>query len=238
MEIRRRHYNLRFPQGATHLMVGPSGSGKTYRTSQILRLKNYIIQNGECIKNVVFCYATWQHEYQKLQDEGIVTRWFNKMPSNEEFITLTKPYLNNGGSIVVIDDFMSDISRDLDEIVRVSSRHMNTSTFILFQSLFPTHKLARQISLNVKFIHVHKNPRENAQIQYLARQVSPQNSKWIVESYHHATTNPYSSFLIDLTQQCEPHLRFRSNYLPIEFPMKVWLPRKESVALAIQDNIV
>ena len=117
---------------------------------------------------------------------------------------------------------MSHINKDLDKIVRVTSRHMGCTTFILFQSLFPTHKLARQISLNVKFLHIHKNPRENAQIQYLARQVSPGDSKWIVESYHKATENPFSCFLMDLTQQQKPHLRYRSNYLPHEQPMIVW----------------
>lgn len=218
-------YSLRFPRGATHLMVGPSASGKTFRTAQILRLKNAIIEGGRDVKNVIFCYAAWQPIYQALKEDGVVTKWINKMPTNDEFISLTESYRNRGGSICVIDDFMSGINKDLDEIVRVTSRHMNTSTFILFQSLFPPHKLARQISLNVKFLHVHKNPRENAQIQYLARQIMPQNSKWIVQSYHEATKHPFSCFLIDLTQQRESHLRFRSNYLPNEFPMRVWHSR-------------
>lgn len=224
-------YNLRFPKGSTHLMVGPSASGKTFRTAQILRLKDKLIEDGENVTNVIFCYSAWQPLYQSLKEGGIVSRWINKMPTNDEFIALTKPFINKGGSICVVDDFMSNINKDLDEIVRVTSRHMNTSTFILFQSLFPPHKLARQISLNVKFLHVHKNPRENAQIQYLARQVMPQNSKWIVESYHEATKEPFSCFLIDLTQQRESHLRFRSNYLPSEFPMKVWQARGTVVSL-------
>ena len=147
------------------------------------------------------------------------------MPTNEEFIDLVRDFKDSGGSIVVIDDFMSEIGKDLDEIVRVSSRHHNTTTFILFQSLFPVHRLARQISLNVKFLHLHKNPRENAQIQYLARQLQPQSYKWIVEAYHEATSEPFSCFLIDLTQERESDLRFRSHYLPSEFPMRVWMKR-------------
>lgn len=216
-------YNLRFPLGSTHLVVGPSGSGKTVRVSKILRLKSEIIEGGEDCRNVVFCYASWQPEYDLLKRDGIVTKWINKMPTNEEFITLVKDHPR--GSIVVIDDFMGSINKDLDEIVRVTSRHHNVSTFILFQSLFPPHKLARQISLNVKFIHLHKNPRENAQIQYLARQLSPQSYKWIVDVYHTITAQPFSCFLIDLTQEREAHLRYRSHYLPDEFPMRVWFER-------------
>lgn len=213
-------YNLRFPRGSTHLLVGPSGSGKTVRAAKILRLKNEIIENGSQCENVVFCYASWQPEYDRLKKDGVVTKWVNKMPSNEEYISLVKNHPR--GSIVVIDDFMSNINKDLDEIVRVTSRHYNVTTFILFQSLFPPHKLARQISLNVKFIHLHKNPRENAQIQYLARQLSPRSYRWIVDVFHKVTSQPFSCFLIDLTQEREAHLRYRSNYLPEEFPMKVW----------------
>lgn len=218
-------YNMRFPKGSTHLMIGPSASGKTFRTIEIIQHKNDIIENGSEIKNIIFCYAAWQPIYQSLKDSGLVTVWINKMPTNSEFIELTQEYQNKGGSICVIDDFMSDINKDLDEIVRVTSRHTNTSTFILFQSLFPPHKLARQISLNVKFLHIHKNPRENAQIQFLARQLQPINYKWIVEAFHEATKKPYSCFLIDLTQERESHLRFRSCYLPSEKPMRVWTTR-------------
>ena len=116
------------------------------------------------------------------------------MLTNEEFIAAVQPFTQRGGSIVVIDDFMSEINKDLDKIVRVTSQHYNTTTFILFQSLFPAHRLARQISMNVKFLHIHKNPRENAQIQYLARQLMPHSYKWIVEAYHEATKEPYSCF--------------------------------------------
>ena len=225
MEESRRTHNFRFPAGSTHLMVGPSASGKTFRTARILRLKHLILENGEHIKNVVFCYAAWQKEYDLLKNENVVTQWFNKMPTNDDFIKLVEPFTDKGGSVVVIDDFMSAINKDMEEIVRVTSRHYNTTTFILFQSLFPPHKLARQISLNVKFLHIHKNPRENAQITFLARQLMPHAYKWIVDVYHEVTQQPYSCLLIDLTQERDECLRFRSNYLPGEFPMKLWVQK-------------
>ena len=118
---------------------------------------------------------------------------------------------------------MSQIDQDLVDIVTVQSRHHNTTTFILFQSLFPPSRLARQISLNVKYLHLHKNPRENAQIHTLARQLAPKSSRWIVESYHEVTKEPHQCFLVDLTQRREEHLRYRSHYLPREFPMRVWM---------------
>ncbi len=122
---------------------------------------------------------------------------------------------------------MSQIDEDLIDIVTVQSRHHNTSTFILFQSLFPANRLGRQISLNVKYIHAHKNPRENVQIQILARQLSLNNYKYIVKVHHKVTETPYQCLLFDLTQQMEDCLRIHSDYLPRELPIRVWMPLVE-----------
>ena len=218
-------HNLRFVGGATHLVVGPSGCGKTFRTCDIIRLKNQIIESGEKIKNVVVCYAAWQPVYERLQRDGVVSKFVKKNPSSDEFVQLVKDYKDDGGSIVVIDDFMTQITQDMVDIVTVQSRHYNTSTFILFQSLFPPNKLARQISLNVKYLHIHKNPRENSQMMVLARQLSPKNAKWIVEAYQDITKEPHQCLLIDLTQQREEKLRYRSHYLLRELPMRVYVAR-------------
>ena len=219
-------YNLRFPRASCHLLVGPSGAGKSYRVAKILKYKNDIIEGGEDVRNVVFFYDTWQPLYQQLQDEGIVTRWVHGAPTTETFVEAVEPHKESGGSIVVVDDFEREAaSEDLGQIVRVLSRHNNTSTFILFQCLFPRQRHAREISLNVKFIHVLRNPRENAQIIFLARQLSPQSYKWIVDAFHKCTESPFSAFLVDLDQQRENFLRYRSHYLPEEAPMRVWFER-------------
>ena len=187
-----------------------------------------MIEGGEDIKNVVFCFAAWQPVYDKLKQDNVVNKFIKKNPSSQQFVKLVEDFRDNGGSIVVIDDFMTQIDQDMVDIVTVQSRHYNVTTFILFQSLFPPNKLARQISLNVKYIHIHKNPRENAQIQTLARQLCPGNSRWIVDAYHKVTEIPYQCLLIDLTQSREELLRYRSNYLPGEFPMRVWIPTRSS----------
>lgn len=225
MEESSSTFDLRFEKGSTHLVVGPSASGKTFRTCNILRNKSAMIKGGAEIKNVVFCYSVWQPIYKSMQQEGVVTKFVNKKPTCQEFTDLVKQYADKGGSIVVIDDFMGQIDQDLVEITTVHSRHNNTVTFMLFQSLFPPNKLARQISLNVKYIHLHKNPRENAQVQTLARQLSPKNYRWIVQAYHHVTKVPHSAFLFDLTQGIEEKLRYRSHYLPSEKPMRAYMPK-------------
>lgn len=221
-------HDARFCKGTTHLVVGTSGSGKTSRVCEMIRLKNTLIIGGADIKNVVFCYADWQPIYTQLKDDGIVTKWVNKLPTNEEFLDMVTPYQFKGGSIVVIDDFMSGINMDLQNIVTNSTRHFNTSTFLLFQSLFPGGKgreYAREISMQSKYIHVFKNPRDNHQFSVLARQVFPGKAKWLTDAYHKITQPPYSCILLDLIVGTDEKIRVRSNYLPKEGPMKVWIER-------------
>ena len=221
--------DVRFKKNASHFLAGPSGCGKTYRIADILKLKDDIFVDGISIKNVVVCYAAWQPIYEELKNKNIVTKWVNSLPTNDEFISLVEDYRDNGGSIVVIDDFMRAITKDLVQIFTVTSRHYNTTSFILLQNLFPPNPLARTLSLNCRYIHIHKNPRENSQIQYLARQIKPNNYKWIVEAYHEATKeNAYACFLIDLTQEQRDILRFRSDILPHEWPMKIWVAKGSS----------
>lgn len=184
-----------------------------------------MFKGGDNIRNIVFCYASWQKLYTELENKHFVTKWVNKLPSNEEFVDMVEPYKDKGGSIVILDDFMSEIGKDLVDIVTVSSRHNNTSTFILFQSLFPLARMARQISLNVKYIYVFKNPRENAQFSYLVRQIRPRDNKWLEQAYQEATKEPYSYLLLDLTQECPDLIRFRSSILPSQWPMKIWMKK-------------
>ena len=231
---KKKAYNFRFPAGSTHLMVGPSGSGKTQRVLDILRCKGDIIEGGGKIRNVVYFYNTWQKSYSDFKSKDIVTDWDQRMPTIQLFKEKVQPFKDEGGSIVVIDDRMLQISRELVEIVCVASRHCNTTTFILFQSLFPIEKEGRQISLNVKFVHLHSNPREGKQFDTLARQILPNSHRWLSKAYERVTSTPYSCFLIDFTQDREAGLRFRSNYLPHEFPMCVYY--KEGEPPVVEDD--
>ena len=145
--------DMRFQHGATHLLCAPSGAGKTYSVATILRHRKDMIPEGAAIKNVIFFYNVLQDLYDELKEEGVVTKWVQKRPTNDEFIEHVKDFKHDGGSIAVIDDWMEAIDSDLATIVTVTARHYLTTTYILFQSLFPPHPMARQISLNVKYVH-------------------------------------------------------------------------------------
>ncbi len=61
-----------------------------------------------------------------------------------------------------------------------------------------------------------KNPRDSAQICYLAAQVYPKNHIFLVDSYSDATRASHSYLVLNLTQDCEEWLRVSTLIFPGE----------------------
>ena len=217
--------DFRFKKGSTHIFSAPSGGGKTWRVMQLIKHKNELIEDGSSISNVILFYSVWQDIYSDMMNQGLIQKCIRKMPTQSEFETLMKSHVHKGGSIAIFDDLLSEVNQELSKIVLVSSRHLNTTSILLFQTLFSPNKFYREISLNVKYIHLFLNCRDTCQIQYLLRQVLSKNTGWAVRAYMNQTSKPYKCFLIDLTQHCEPQYRFRGDYLPSEKPMLIFVEK-------------
>ena len=86
----------------------------------------------------------------------------------------------------------------------------------LTQNLFPPGKQSRTISLNSHYMIVFKNPRDSLGISTLARQMYPNNTKYLLESFQDATKKPYGYLLLDLHQLTTENMRLRTNILPGE----------------------
>jgi hypothetical protein len=69
-----------------------------------------------------------------------------------------------------------------------------------------------------------KNKRDGASVSYLARQISPYNTRYITEAYLHATRKPYSYLLFDLRQETDDRIRLRSNIFT--FPISIYIESK------------
>jgi hypothetical protein len=71
-----------------------------------------------------------------------------------------------------------------------------------------------------------KNDRDKQQISILSKQISPNNSNYIVEAYKDATKNPYDYLLLDFMPETDNLIRLRSNIFIQQFPMVTYLERK------------
>ena len=106
--------------------------------------------------------------------------------------------------------------KKLVQLFTQGSHHRNLSIFYIVQNPFKQGASSRTISLNSQYIVVFKNPRDSAQIQYLAQEVYPRNRKFLIESFLDATQKPHSYLLLNMKQDCEEWLRVVSNIFPGE----------------------
>jgi len=168
---------------------------------------------------VLFYYAEWQDAYRQLQyDACVVKEKEGERGAREgeggvskkniiefrEGLPRPEDYSSDPLSpkLVIIDDLMreSSSSEVIVDLFTKGSHHKNLSVILISQNLFHQGRGQRDISLNANYIVVFKNPRDRAQIRHLARQVYPDDPKFLEEAYYDATSRPHGYLLLDLKQ--------------------------------------
>ena len=222
--------DMRFNHPSTWIVAGPSMSGKSSITVSILRNKSEMFKNGDSIKKVIYFYSEWQKSFEDLLRDGVVDEFSSQQPTLDLIKSKVEHLKDSGGSIVVLDDKMHDLTKDISSMFSKLSHHNNITIFLLVQNLFFNDQEFRNISLNSKYILLTKNPRDKAQITHFAKQFAPGKGKYVVESYREATKQPYGYLLFDHCQDTPDELRVRSNIFHHEFPMKVWIDSKDNIS--------
>lgn len=204
--------SLQFKHSATYLLSGPTGSGKTSFIKQFLHERYELIDTN--IEEVIYCLPE-----EQVVDESIpYTKLHRGIPDISMFNDL-KP------RIVILDDLLSSVNTTVVELFTRGSHHFNLSVMFVVQNLF--NKKIREISLNSHYIILMKNPREKLQTNTIARQISPENSRFICDAYKDATEKPYGYLLLDLHQTTPEEYRVRTNIFYNDLPRNViYIPRK------------
>ncbi|GFR30418.1 uncharacterized protein TNCT_620051 [Trichonephila clavata] len=107
-------------------------------------------------------------------------------------------------SLVIIDDWMSDLNGKIAELFTVTSHHSRISVILILQNLFPRNKVMRDISLNAQYIILFKNNRDVGQIQCFARQLYGNKASAFMDAYKKSTQGNFNYLLVDL------HIRGRT----------------------------
>ena len=87
---------------------------------------------------------------------------------------------------------------------------MNIYFVFLTQRMFVNDESFRQISPNCDYFCIFKNPRNSSEIRTLAQQMTPGNMI-LVQIYMEATKGPFSYLFINLTQECDPKMKYLSD---------------------------
>lgn len=184
-------------------------SGKTYFLEQVLKFKDVLITPSP--SKIIYCYKEWQPAFDTFKLEIPEIKFINGIIGYDELD-------DQNTKLVIFDDLMKECieSENVMNIFTVGSHHKNTSTFFITQNIFSQGKFARDISINSNYMVIFRNPRDQQQIQILSRQMYPDNSKFIIESFRDATKYPYGYLFIDLKQSTEERNRIQTGILPTQ----------------------
>lgn len=199
---------LLFQHPFTAIVAGPTGCGKTCFMLKLVSRAREMVSPAP--KLVLWCYGTYQ-------------KAFSGVPGVEFHEGIPDVDMLHERTLLVIDDLMQEADERVNMIFTKYSHHKDVSVMFLTQNLF--HKGARTMTLNSHYLILFKNPRDASQITYLARQMFPTRSKYMIEAFADATAKPYTYLVVDLRADTEDQLRLRSNIFPDE-PNYVYLPKK------------
>jgi hypothetical protein len=205
------------------IVAGPSGCGKSNFVTSFIRQARDMCDAE--FSRVVWHYAEWQPLY----GEGDGIEYREGLPQPADYEADARPKL------LVIDDLMRESSNGgggggvVVDLFTKGCHHKNMSVFLVTQNLFHQGRGQRDISLNANYIVVFKNPRDRAQIQHLARQVCPEDPRFLQEAYHDATRRPHGYLLLDLKQSTPENCRFRTDIFPTDRHHCVYVPRRSDI---------
>lgn len=184
------------------VVAGPSKSGKSTFVRQLIENRSQLIFPKP--SRVVWCYTQQQPLYDQLRNDPEIT-----------FMQGVPDFSSLKNCLVIFDDMMQELKND-KSLIMLTTRgchHLNISCIHIVQNVFFGDRTAR---VNSQYIVLLKYPSDKLQVNNLARQLFPENTKYFHESFEDATSKPHGYLLLDLSQTTPDNLRLRTNIFPGE----------------------
>ena len=115
-------------------------------------------------------------------------------------------------------------SKAMSDLFTKHSHHRNISIIFILQNLFVQGKQMRNISLNAHYIFLTKSRRDLNQVKRLGQQVFGKG-QYFYDAYKKCVLDKeYGYILLDLSPNTDERFRVRSNIIPDEYPVAVYVP--------------
>jgi hypothetical protein len=198
-----------FEHPFTCVLAGPTQSGKTVFIKNILKAPHLYI--WEPPQRIIWCYGV----YNEKQMESIKN--VSKLPIEFlEGLPDSNMFSTHERTLLILDDLMADVgkSKQVAALFTRGCHHKNISVFLLVQNFFHKGSEMRDVHTSTNYILLLDNPRDYAQLMYLARQCFPQWKNYLVQSCMHAWRLPFNPVCIILKQGIPNNRRVCSGLLP------------------------
>lgn len=195
---------MELQNNAVFQVVGPSGSGKTLFVCKLL-------QNSDLFQsrfNKIYWHkgsdnesGVTHKEFCKLKLKiinGFDKNWSKRLKHND---------------VIIIDDLFQEANHEAEfnNLFTKIARHVGVTVIFITQNLFHSGNNHRTRNLNVHYLVIFKNPRDQTVVSFIARQAFPSNHSFLVDSFQDATLIPHGYLFIDFTQDCPDDLRVRTD---------------------------
>ena len=202
-----------FPECTSIAVSGATCSGKTFWLYRLLRHKNEMFENPP--EKVLYCYGIYQPLYETMEKELPFITFHQGLPSTSDLEALAYEKIRN---LVCLDDLMESVttSSEMENLFVKGMHHRHLSVIFLNQNMHCQGKHSRTINLNTHVLVLMKNPRDLSQIQCLARQAFMGQSKFLLEAFKDATSEPYGYLILDFSPTGPDAYRVRTRVFPGE----------------------
>lgn len=206
--------DVKFIHPTSFIVAGSSSSGKSTFCHQLIRFRNELFKSSQPLK--ILYHLPARHQIEIPQDilNDVDFKLGTSIPDFESIEPST---------LLIMDDLAGEINESVVEAYTRYSHHKGISIVLICHNIFHssgTKNFFRTISLNTSIFCLTKNARDRRQIQTLASQISPNNSKGIINAYFDATKAPFGYLIIDCSQRCDDRLRLRTNIFPSDAPFQ------------------
>jgi nucleoside-triphosphatase THEP1 len=195
---------MKFKNNSCFQIVGPSGSGKTLFVCKLLqsvRLFEHPFRNIYWHLGSIGESGLTKHELCKLNVKfikGFDRNWSKRLKKWD---------------VIVIDDLYQESNKveDFNNLFTKISRHGEVTVVFITQNLFHQGGQHRTRNLNVQYLVLFKNPRDQTVIEYIARQAFPSNKNYLIKAFRDATKKPHGYLFLDFSQDCSDEMRIKTN---------------------------
>ena len=202
----------KFKHPFTCIISRPSGSGKSSFCVRFLQNLDALCTERDFDGGVIWCYS----EKTAVQSPTELPKK-NNVHFNEGVSTDFFENARGRPCLVILDDLLNDVySKQVCDLFTKGSHHRNISVILIIQNLFHQGRYCRDISLNAKYLVLLKNVTDKNQFMFLPCQLYPENSASLYKAYLDATQRPHGYLLLDLSQDTDDRLRFRTDIFPTE----------------------